>query len=251
MAMTDTLSPPIGASLEYQGPPRRDWGAAFAAMRRLLADKEDTGQVYDIMKALNGDAYAKCYVRLLDTPTGGRVAYERRELEPLLMDEAWLDSFAPGTVGAAYRHFVRSENISAKGLADIGRAKQGSDEDIAHPYAWFGRRIRDTHDIWHILSGYHRDGLGEACLVAFSYAQTRAFGWAFIGIIAALRAWQGGSHKAVQAIWQGYKRGKAAKWLSGEDYLQLMNEPLDAARRRLNITPPTIYKAVVAEFAAA
>jgi ubiquinone biosynthesis protein COQ4 len=248
MAMTDTFTAaPTSAAPEYLGPPRRDWRTAFAAMRRLIADKEDTGQVYDIMKALNGDAYAKAYVRLLDTPTGGRVAYERRELEAMLMDDAWLDSFADGTVGAAYRHFVRSENISAKGLADIGRAKQGSDEDIAHPYAWFGRRIRDTHDIWHILSGYHRDGLGEACLVAFSYAQTRALGWGFIGAIAAFRVWRSGSTRAAKAIWQGYKRGKAAKWLSGEDYVQLFNEPLDGARKRLNITPATIYNQLAAE----
>ena len=248
MAMTETFAaaPP---ALDYKPRSRRDWGAAFAAMGRLLKDKEDTGQVYDIMQALNGDAYEKAYRRMLDTPAAGRVAYERRELEPMLMDDVWLDSFADGTVGAAYRHFVRSENISAKGLADIGRAKQGSSEDIAHPYAWFGRRIRDTHDIWHILSGYHRDGLGEACLVAFSYAQTRGLGWGFIGAVAAFRAWRSGSARAAKAIWQGYKRGKAAKWLSGEDYVQLLNEPLDAARKRLNITPPTIYNAIAAETA--
>jgi ubiquinone biosynthesis protein COQ4 len=35
-----------------------------------------------------------------------------------------------------------------------------------------------VHDIWHVLTGYRRDALGEACLVAFSYAQTRGLGWA-------------------------------------------------------------------------
>jgi ubiquinone biosynthesis protein COQ4 len=46
------------------------------------------------------------------------------------------------------------------------------------------------------------------------------------------------------AIWQGYKRGNAAKWLAGEDYEALMAEPLEAARKRLNITPATIYDAI-------
>jgi ubiquinone biosynthesis protein COQ4 len=50
----------------------------------------------------------------------------------------------------------------------------------------------------------------------------------------------------VRAIWQGYLRGRTARWLQGEDYLQLANEPLEAARRRLNITPPTIYDQVSA-----
>src|SRR5258706_9012689 len=94
--------------------PRRRWGAALKALRRLLADKEDTGQVFEIMAALNGDSAGKGYRRLLTTPTGGRLAYERIELAPRLMDNRWLDSFAPGAVGAAYREFVHSEKISAE-----------------------------------------------------------------------------------------------------------------------------------------
>jgi ubiquinone biosynthesis protein COQ4 len=51
-----------------------------------------------------------------------------------------------------------------------------------------------------------------------------------------------------QAIWQGYRRGKAADWLLGEDYERLLAEPLDTARRRLNITPATIYNSIPAEY---
>ena len=50
----------------------------------------------------------------------------------------------------------------------------------------------------------------------------------------------------MKAIWQGYQRGKAATWLLGEDYERLMAEPLEAARRRLNITPATIYNSIPA-----
>ena len=221
--------------------PRRQWLTALRALRRLLTDKEDTGQVFEIMGALNGDSTLKNYRRLLATPNGGRLAYEHVELAPRLMDDAWLDSFEPGTVGAAYRHFIRSENISAEGLADISRERRGP-VDQPHPYAWFGRRIRDSHDIWHILSGYHRDGLGEACLVAFSYAQTGSLGWALIAMGAALKTRRGSKQRA--AIWQGYRRGKAAKWLPGEDFVALMSEPLDAARRRLNIAPASIYDSI-------
>src|SRR5580704_13363607 len=238
MAMTETLIAPRANAEARPQKPRRQWGVALKALRRLLNDKEDTGQVFEIMGALNGDSTAKNYRRLLETPNGGRLAYEHVELAPKLMDDAWLDTFAPGTVGAAYREFVRSENISAEGLAEISRARQSKVEQ-AHPHAWFGRRTRDSHDLWHILSGYHRDGLGEACLVAFSYAQTRSLGWALIAIGVALR-----SRQATGVIWQGYQRGKAAAWLAGEDYVQLMNEPLEAARRRLNITPPTLYDAI-------
>jgi ubiquinone biosynthesis protein COQ4 len=243
MTMTEAMTPQaIGAA---PARPRRQWGAALKALGRLLTDKEDTGQVFEIMRALNGDATARSYARLLETASGGRIAYDRVELAPRLMDDVWLDGFEAGTVGAAYRTFIRSENISADGLAEVSRQRQAR-VDEAHPYAWFGRRMRDSHDLWHILTGYHRDGLGEACLVAFSYAQTGALGWALIAVGAAVQALKAGGGTQARAIWQGYQRGKAARWLPGEDYLLLMNEPLEAARRRLNITPATIYDGVAA-----
>lgn len=241
MAMADTMTAPPARTTESRvSRPRRQWVVAAKALRRLLADKEDTGQVFEIMRALNGNSTARNYRRLLSTPAGGRLAYERVELAERLMDDAWLDSFAPGTVGAVYRDFIRSENLSAEGLAEIGRQANVRSE-LPHPYAWFGRRTRDTHDIWHVLTGYHRDGLGEACLVAFSYGQTGSLGWAVIALGAALRSRGGPRHPYARAIWQGYRRGKAAGWLPGEDYEQLMAEPLDAARRRLNLTPATVY----------
>jgi ubiquinone biosynthesis protein COQ4 len=208
--MTQVMNPQLQPSEARIERPRRRWIVALKALQRLLADKEDTGQVFEIMAALNGDSTAAGYRRLLETPKGGRLAYERVEMAPRLMDQAWLDSFAPGTVGA-----------------EISRQTHGRQE-ISHPYAWFGRRTRDVHDVWHILSGYHRDGLGEACLVAFSFAQTRSLGWALIAVGAALRSRGGSKYPYVQAIWQGYRRGKAACWLQGEDYEALMSEPLDA-----------------------
>lgn len=226
--------------------PSLQWRVALKALGRLLNDKEDTGQVFEIMRALNGTSTRDGYLKLLTTPQGGRIAYERPELAEKLMDDAWLDGFAPGTVGAAYRDFVRTEQLSAEGLAQISREGAQGGIDLQHPYAWMGRRTRDVHDIWHILSGYHRDGLGEACLVAFSYAQTGGLGWALIGVGAAIRSRKGDQPYA-KAIWQGYKRGKAAAWLLGEDYERLLNEPLEAARKRLNITPATRYIAIPPE----
>lgn len=222
---------------------KMDWGHALRSLRKLLADKDDTRQVFEIMRSLNGRSTESGYKKLLKSEGGGRIAYRREELAHRLMDDTWLDSFPAGSVGAAYRDFVRSEQLSAEGLADISREGVSAIDD-EHPYAWFGRRTRDVHDIWHILSGYGRDALGESCLVAFSYAQTKGLGWAVIAFGAVSKARANKQQPYVKAIWQGYKRGKAASWLLGEDYDRLLNEPLDVARRRLNITPATIYESV-------
>ena len=225
-----TTPRPVGAKLE--------WGRALRALRQLLANNQDTAQVFEIMRALNGRANLRNYQRLLTTREGGRMAFEHLELAERLMDPAWLDALPPGSVGAVYRDFVRAEDLSAAGLAEVSRKNLAQIEE-AHPYAWFGRRTRDMHDIWHVLTGYGRDPLGEACLVGFSFAQTKGFGWALIALGAALRS---PSRLVRRAIWQGYQRGRAATWLLGEDYERVLREPLDAARQRLGVTPPTAYQ---------
>jgi len=153
---------------------------ALRALRRLVADKDDTEQVFEIMNALSGRSPDWGYSRLLQTPEGGRQAYHRQELADLLQNRVWLDQFGEGTVGAAYRNFIDAQNFSAYGLADESRKVADSEIEAAHPRAWFARRMRDVHDIWHVLTGYEADALGEACLVAFSLPQTRSAGFGLI-----------------------------------------------------------------------
>lgn len=222
---------------------RRDWTTAFDAIRKLLANGDDTAQVFRIMRALNVNVAPYNYARLLATPEGGRIAHARVELAGRFADPVFLASFAPRTVGAAYRDFLARTGYSAEGLVDVSR--QGADTiDTEHPYAWFGRRVRDVHDIWHVLTGYQADeSLGEAALVAFSYAQVGGLGWAFIAVAAALKSLRVTHGTAfARAVWEGYRHGRRAAWLAGEDYEALLHEPIEAARARLGIRAPLAYR---------
>lgn len=220
---------------------RRDWRTAVDAIRKLMANGDDTTQVFRIMRALNVGNSATNYARLIATAEGGRLAYERTELAQLFATPGFARQFKPGTVGAAYNQFLETTGYSADGLAEVSRIN--AEEDMAHPYAWFGRRVRDTHDIWHVLTGYRADeSMGEAALVAFSYAQVGGLGWALIGAAAALKSIRvTGNRLFAKAVWEGYRNGRKAKWVSGEDYVRLLAEPLDAARARLNIATPVAY----------
>ena len=214
-------------------------------MRRLIRDKEDTGQVFEIMRALAGGSIPRGYRRLLRTPDGGRAAYAHKEFAHRLSDKAWLARFEPGTVGAAYRDFIAPRGLTAEGLADESRKLKDVDMDAAHPYAWYSRRLRDVHDVWHVLTGYGTDGLGEACVVAFSFAQTGSLGFGFIGLMAALEYERLGlGHPYLRAAWQAYRTGRKAEWLPAEDYEALFAEPLAAARQRLNIQPAAVYLSI-------
>ena len=96
------------------------------------------------------------------------------------------------------------------------------------------------HDLWHVATGYGRDLVGEAALLAFSYAQTRNRGVGFIVAIAWLRA-SGDFAFARPIIVEGYRRGKRAAWLPGQDWEWLLTQPLGAVRERLGLGEPPAY----------
>lgn len=221
---------------------------AFKAVSRLMKDKEDTAAVFDLMRALSGNSVSKGYARLMKTARGGRIAYERDELNDRLMDRQWLESFAPGTVGAAYLAHMDGQGFTADGLKEISEQTRDSQVEAAHPFTWYGRRMRDVHDIWHVLSGYRTDALGEACLVAFSYQQTRSLGFGVIAFAAGNKlssARNGQPYKA--AIREAHRNGKACAWLPEVEYPELFAEDLEAARARLGIKPATIYQSIPPE----
>ncbi|MEI9927466.1 MAG: hypothetical protein WDN44_06885 [Sphingomonas sp.] len=87
-------------------------GHRALALRRLLADGDDTTQVFRIMRALNGDVTQRNYRRLLALPQGGRLAYEHVELAKRLADRAWIDSLpraasAPPIATSSIRPAIR------------------------------------------------------------------------------------------------------------------------------------------------
>lgn len=217
---------------------------ALRAFRRLIRDKEDTVQVFRIMQALSGRSVSSGYQRMLATMEGGRQAFLHEELAYKLDDPVWLARFKPGTVGAVYRAFREARGFTADGLAEVEREVVPY-IDAPHPIVWYSRRLRDIHDIWHVLTGYETDALGEACVVSFSYGQTGNLGFAFIGWGAAREIQREvRTVPARRAVWQAYRNGKAARWLPGLDYEALFEQPLDAVRARLGIRPPTVYEAV-------
>ena len=228
-------------------PYKRNLPAAFRAVRKLLRDPNDTAQVFVIMQSLNGPTAPANFGRLMKRPGGPEQAYRRVELAERFSEPAFIASFAPETVGAAYRSFLEETGYSAKGLAEVSNLD--GRPLVQHPYAWMGRRARDVHDIWHVLTGYKADEpLGEAALVAFSYAQTGGLGWAWIALAAGLKSLRDtrGTTYA-RALIEGYRRGRKAAWLLGEDYEALMHEPLVAARERLGIGQASAYAAARAK----
>jgi len=219
--------------------------AALGALRRLLKDKEDTTKVFIITSSLRGKSALRGARRLATTEQGCAVLSQNRSLLPVLCDRVALAAHPAGSFGRAYYDFVTRENISAEGLveASLVQAKfpaPTADEQL------YRERIRDMHDLWHILTGYGRDPVGETCLVAFSFAQTKSPGLAAVALLGLIKVAQAVPGAPIlAALLEGFRNGRAAAWLPGEDLEALMGEPLEALRARLGIAQPRRYREIM------
>lgn len=217
---------------------------AWRAIKALIANKEDTGQVFKIIDALAGNADDRMYNRFMATETGRRIIAEKRNLIALLNDREHLKRLPEGTLGRCYYEFMVEENLTAEGLVaaseEAPRRKDRPEGAII-----FGDRMRDSHDLWHVTTGYGRDGLGELAQLAFYYAQTRNRGIAFIVLMGARKAHQEAPKVGIwRAVREGYRLGKKAKWFPAADWEALLEKPVEEVRKELGMGVPAIYREI-------
>lgn len=216
---------------------------AWRHFRALVADKEDTRQVFGIFEALPRAGFVDDARAFCASATGRARMASEPYLPDLLDDHAPIAALPEGTVGRAYLHFMTSQGLSAAGLVEESEKQFRTRYD--DQMQWYGDRLRDTHDMLHILTGHSRDALGEACVLAFTYGQTGNYGNAFIAALAGREIKRGTRVGApvFKALWQAYRNGKRSPNIINEDIRALLAEPLGAARRRLNIDEPVHYRA--------
>jgi ubiquinone biosynthesis protein COQ4 len=221
---------------------RRHPVAAYRAMRNLLRDREDTRQVFLLIDALRGKTTLRQLARFRATEFGRIALAERRRLFDRLEDRAALKALPAGALGRAYHEFMASEDLSAEGLVKASTIPHSTDDSI-----WFRERNREMHDLLHVVTGYGRDPLGEACLIAFSYAQTGQLGFAVIAMFAGRRISHARPSQPIwRTIWEGYRRGRRAAWLIGADWETLLSQPVDAIRDQFRVKPARHYPKVIA-----
>ncbi len=228
--------------------PRMQPLVALRALRELIADPEKTDRVFVIVKAMSGNSFEKSFKRFRRTAMGQRILQEKRELVEVLKDRESLRALPAGSLGRAYLEFVESENISAEGLVDASGVDR---EYMDDEHKLFGERLRDQHDLWHTVTGYGRDTFGEACLLAFTYAQTRNRGLGIITLAGMFKISQELGPEVKKAVWQGYKAGKRAAWLPEQDWETLVARPIEEVRQQLDINPPVKYREVFEQYALA
>lgn len=222
--------------------------AALRALGRLVADPERTDEVFNVIRALSGPSLSKGLQRFSRIPAGRRVLSERRVLLTTLMDRGALEQCAKGSLADCYLAFTREGNITADGLVD---ASEGRERYESADHKLYGERLRDQHDLWHTLVDYGRDELGEVCLLAFTYAQTRNRGIGAMALVGSYKLSQYYGRGVFGAVFRAWRDGKRAAWLPGQDWEALLDEPIAVVRERLRLVKPERYTRLLASAAAA
>jgi ubiquinone biosynthesis protein COQ4 len=146
-----------------------------------------------------------------------------------------------GSFGRTYAEFMQRGNLTADGLVEADEMVVRDDTRVVDPNRrFYGDRVRDMHDLWHVLTGYGMDEAGEAANLAFTLAQIPNKGIGLIVMAAAVigpKEWHFGWQRYLYRAW---KRGRRAAMLTVAPYESLLERPLDEVRRALNIEPPAV-----------
>ena len=211
---------------------------------KLVEDKEDTEQVFHIIEATKGKKSVKEAWDFIQSDEGRRFIANEVDIPTMLDDHSRWADLPENSVGKHYMAFMKREGLTAAGLVAESH-KWAPPEKLPQDLTqWYFDRLRDTHDLFHVLTGYGRDALGEACLLGFSYSQNHNYGILFIAYAGARQIKKGTATAAplYSAVREGQKLGKAAAKLAHMDVEAVMREDIDACRARLNIGKPELYE---------
>ena len=218
---------------------RFDPKRALQAMIALTNNPDDTSQVFTIIESLSGFAPMWMLRGFRDDANGRRLLAERPQIVPILADRDRLRAMPKGSLAHAYLAFVESEGITADGLVAASEAGETGVREAGSDLDYIASRMRDTHDLWHTVTGYKGDLIGEASLLGFSFSQTHNPGIGMIVLTGILRIRQLG---AVGLIANGVRRGHRAAWMPAIDWEALLPLPIEEVRARLGIDAPPKYE---------
>jgi ubiquinone biosynthesis protein COQ4 len=215
---------------------------ARRALDSLSANPDDTEQAIRAINAMAGNSAERLFKRFQRSRHGASILREKRELYDVLSDIDRLGAMPEGSLGHGIWKFYTTEEISAQGLKGASEAAANGQQTnkAESDRALFGRRSRELHDVFHVLTGYGRDMRGEMAVLAFTYSQTKNTGIGYM-VLRSLRN-AGWNSELGKLIRQGYWRGRRARWLVAEDWEALLPQPLEKLRETLGVGPAPEYE---------
>ncbi|MGZ3457082.1 MAG: Coq4 family protein [Archangium sp.] len=208
-------------------PALRRWARGLRALARATKNPGDTLSVLEFNLHVNAGGAPERMARFVATPSGRKLFEERRALDSRTVDLEALERLPDGTLGREYARFMKNNGLSP----DIFQAP----DNVASPeFAYFAQRMRQTHDLWHVLTGYRTDVPGEVELQAFTYAQARLPGSLLLTLVGTLRMLRKRPlhFRKVLAAW---RRGKASGYFPSFPWEEHWATPVAELQRQLSV----------------
>ncbi|MEM0928918.1 MAG: Coq4 family protein [Pseudomonadota bacterium] len=225
---------------------------ALLAFFRLMRNKEETEHVIEFSVNLNGDCLHKTFERWYQSPNGQLLAHDDpKAVLRALDDRDRLRNLPVGTVGRTYADFMDREGLSTDGVAESYRDKGIVREEFSDEYPEYAAFIwfqNLTHDMYHVLTGYNRDSLGELALLNYTCRINGSRGIKYLAYMGSLRVKAEAPELPVFKIMaNGKKMGQRSGDLVTVDFVSMLDRPLREVREELNIVPDPVYAALPQE----
>ena len=225
------------------------WGA-LKAFFKLAINKDDIGQAVNLVTALNGSSAVPAARDFTASEYGQKILSDADYLAPLY-DQDYLLNLPQGSLGRVY-----AESLIAEGLNPAAIDDTSSDVDSefaqfkeSHPaYFAYGTMLNQVHDLYHTLTGYDRDLIGEAALLKFTSRSMGGRGSNVLAELVALRV------RTARPSWPMRKIMSHAKEMADQssgmvvtDIIPLLPLQLWEARAACHIRPDPLYAAISKE----
>jgi ubiquinone biosynthesis protein COQ4 len=223
-------------------PPLR-WRRALRSLRELLDVPEDTDKAIDLVYAIGGNDFERSFHRFAASAGGRRLLAQRPSLADALSDRAALEALPEESFGRAYLAYVDRNGFEPRGLLavqDRVRARWEAEEGtppLDPLRRWFQERIILSHDLFHVLTDYGTDDVGEATLLAFSLAQLGGRAQWLLTVGAALEVARRLGPRWFPYLARAWRRGRRAVWLPALPWEEMLPLPLETARRLAGVAP--------------
>lgn len=215
------VSPVVAARRSLPSLPQRT-RTALRSLRILARDPGRLDQVLVMAQAVNAAAIARAVDRIEGDPAGHALLVEQPRIDRAHVDYDRLRQLPDGTLGREYARFLDANGITPDAFERL--------PDVADPRAaYIMLRMRQTHDLWHVLTGFRPDVRGEVLLQAFTYGQTGAPSALVIALFGSARwalRWPGQR----RALRDAYERGRRAGVLTTFRWEEHWETPVAALR---------------------
>jgi ubiquinone biosynthesis protein Coq4 len=194
------------------------------AVLAMVHNANDPDRVFDLIEAMyaSSDAAQKVVERMSRDPALARVLRERPRLGRIDMEA--LSRLPEGTLGRTFADHLRECGLDPN-LLRVHEAPDAASYVKAHLF--------ETHDVWHVVTGFRPDSAGELGLQSFYFAQNGSR--VSMGVFVAGLAFTFLSNfelceVAMPQVVRGWLLGRRARRLFGTDWKTLMDRPLEEVR---------------------